>query len=136
MYRGVRGLRPFFAGDMTLTGSPRHVLPDPGGARTADRRTAAEEGIRGPGKWPVIGDRPGVAVGCIQAWEVAAELGSRAWEVAGDSRYTEWPRMLERVQRPLFRCTGDRPMMSHGDRGTRESRLVWSDSRGRRGRDE
>ena len=27
----------------------------------------------------------GVAFGCIQAWGVAATLGSGAWEVVGDS---------------------------------------------------
>ena len=40
---------------------------------------------RGPGKSPLRRAGPGWPFGYVWAWEVAADLGSGAWEVAGNS---------------------------------------------------
>ena len=41
---------------------------------------------RGPGKRLSRRARPGWPFGYVRAWEVAFDLGSEAWEAAGNSR--------------------------------------------------
>ena len=41
--------------------------------------------IRKPGKWPLRRAGSGWPFGYVRAWEVAVDLGSGAWEVAGNS---------------------------------------------------